>query len=158
MLRVCKKAVVLIEPNDPVILNANNHLFFFTIKNIVFKLLNKKINSPGFEEAGNYLYTISPREIEKVALGMNFSMVAYKGINDDYIEGVEFEKANNNSLLFKKIKRNIHRLDILSKAGLMNWGLLICIIFKENPTDSIRDHLQSEGYRLIDLPENPYIH
>ena len=85
----------------------------------------------GFEEVGNYVYTISVREVEKVALGMNFRMVAYKGINDCYIDGVEYEEMNNESRLFKKVKRKIHLLDILSETGLMNWGLLVCMIFKE---------------------------
>ncbi len=157
MLRVCKKGVVLIEPNDLNVLNTNRQIFFFRIKRFIFKILNKKIELHGFEEVGNYVYTISVREVEKVALGMNFRMVAYKGINDCYIDGVEYEEMNNESRLFKKVKRKIHLLDILSETGLMNWGLLVCMIFKEKPTDSIRYNLLMKGYKIIELPENPHI-
>ncbi|HUU74523.1 MAG TPA: class I SAM-dependent methyltransferase [Methanoregulaceae archaeon] len=157
MLRVCKKAVVLIEPNDPNILKTNRQIFFFGIKNIIKKRLNKKIEAHSFEESGNYVYSISAREMEKIALGINLSIIAYKGINDWYIEGVEYEKSNTDSLLFLKVKKIIHIQNIFSTIGLINWGLLVIIIFKEIPTESMREKLKIEGYKIIDLPKNPYI-
>jgi ubiquinone/menaquinone biosynthesis C-methylase UbiE len=157
MLRVCKKGVVLIEPNDQNIIYLNRQIFFNTIRNIIKKLFCKNNESYDFEEVGNYIYSISIREMEKVAIGINLSMIAYKGINDHYVKGVEYEEANDNSLLFKKIKRYILIKDILSNFGLINWRLLVIIIFKEKPTDSLISQLKLEGYKILDLPKNPYI-
>ena len=37
MLRVCKKGVVLIEPNDLNVLNTNRQIFFFGLKDLYLK-------------------------------------------------------------------------------------------------------------------------
>ena len=41
-----------------------------------------------FESTGNYAYHISKREIEKVALALNYQYVAFKGLNDSYFSGL----------------------------------------------------------------------
>lgn len=112
MLRVTKKGVVLIEPTDEYWASSFIEVLVMNIKNFIKIILGKKVVRHNYEEVGNYIYSISPREIEKVAVAMNFKAVAFKGINDYYQPGVEYEKATNNSKLFKKIKR---------KISLQNW-------------------------------------
>ena len=70
-------------------------------------LTGKKIYKHSFEEVGNYIYSISRREIEKVALGSNFKIVCYKGTNDFHIKGAENEKLAENGPIQKKIKRRL---------------------------------------------------
>jgi hypothetical protein len=51
------------------------------------KLLTRQSNSEyGFEEAGNYVYKISKREMAKFLLGMNYRHLATNGLNDAYCD------------------------------------------------------------------------
>ena len=85
MLRVAKKGVVLIEPTDTFFYSTFSESLSRLLKNILKTFLNKTTEKHRYEEVGNYIYTISKREIEKVLLGMNLKIFAYKGLNDYYI-------------------------------------------------------------------------
>jgi len=138
MLRVCKKAVVLIESNDPFIFSKFAHFLFINLKDFVKFLMGKEIIRHPFEELGNYIYAISKREIEKVASGLHLNMAAFRELNDYYIEGVGYEKAAKNSRLFRKIKEKINLLDFLSKIGLRPYSFLAAVIFKKNQPKNVR--------------------
>ncbi len=51
-------------------------------------------HSPEWEGSGNYVFAISRREIEKIALGLNLPQTVVKGLNDHYVKGCEFEPAD----------------------------------------------------------------
>ena len=157
MLRVAKKAVVLIEPNDEYVYSTVLEILFRNIKNFIKYILRKKIVNHNFEEVGNYVYSISRREVEKVALGMNYKVIALKGLNDNYKEGVEYEKASNNSKLFRQVKRRICLFDLLAKFKLKRYSILTVVIFKEEPKFVPMDDLAKEGYEVVVLPSNPYL-
>ncbi|MCP5420298.1 MAG: class I SAM-dependent methyltransferase [Gammaproteobacteria bacterium] len=157
MMRVAKKGVVLIEPNDPYIVGRYSVVLFKNLKDIIKKVLKKDINKHGFEESGNYVYSISRREVEKAALGLNYKTVAFKGINDAYISGVEHEKILDNGPLQKKVKRLIAIRNFLCKLGFFDYGLLASIIFKKEPSPKLLQQLVVEGYEIVQLPNNPYI-
>ncbi len=146
MLRVAKKGVVLIEPNDPCIFCYNPS----QIWNVIQK-------NNDYEKIGNYKYTISPREMIKVSLGLNLYTVAFKELNDHYIQGVEYEKATENSELFKKIKEEIEKIDKFSDENHRPYALLTAIIFKEQPDQKTCNDLSDQGFKVINLPRNPYI-
>jgi len=156
MLRVAKKAVVLIEPNDEYVYSTFLEILFRNIKNLIKYILRKKIVIHSFEEIGNYVYSISRREIEKVALGMNYKVLALKGLNDYYKEGVEYEKVSNNSKLFRQVKRRICWFDLLTKFKLKRYCIVTVVIFKEEPKFVPMDDLAKEGYEVVVLPNNPY--
>ena len=84
MLRISRKAVILIEPAD----DYKKPLPFSlieTIKLVIKKIIGKQIKHPDFfrfEDSGNYVYTLSSRDVEKVAAGMNLPMIGYKYFND----------------------------------------------------------------------------
>jgi hypothetical protein len=109
------------------------------------------------EEIGNYVYSISERELQKLALGLNLPAVAFKRFHDVYIEGVEFEQADENSKLLKKIKKDISKNELLCRLGLSTASQMTAIIFKENPSPALRAKLKASGFEVIDLPENPYL-
>jgi ubiquinone/menaquinone biosynthesis C-methylase UbiE len=170
MLRVAKQGVVLIEPNESPILGGMPFVLKRLLKFLMLKLgMHSRLRtidtslflpySNTYEVAGNYVYSISEREIEKVALGMNLPVVAFKGINDWYIKGVEHESATETSLLFKKIKEKIRDEDRRSQRGLsLGAPILIAIcIFKQTPTMAVRESLINDGFRVIDLPRNPHV-
>jgi len=157
MLRVASKGVVLIEPKDAYINSNILEILFRNFKVFVKLLLGTKTNRHSFEDSGNYLFSISRREVEKTAVGLNYKILAFKGLNDAYIEGVENESLTEKGPLQKKVRFLINIKNILCKLGFMDYGLLIAIIFKKKPDDTLLQELSKEGYDIITLPENPYI-
>jgi SAM-dependent methyltransferase len=134
MLRVAKKAVILIEPND--------------VRE------GKYLNS--FEESGNYVYKISEREIEKMALGVGLKFLAFNGLDDYYIKGVEYRKIHPLSFMLIRIKVVLAILDIFYKLKVRERSLLVAVIFKNEPDLRLRKALGNFGYRIVKLPQNPY--
>jgi len=158
MIRVAKIGVVLIEPNDQVI----NPTFF---QKLVLLCNNSKLSkifsleSEGnrFEEVGNYLYPLSERELEKVAIGLNSKYLVTKGMNDHYIKGVESEKIGERGPLYFKIKNIIILKNLLCKIRLRQFGILTCIIFKKDVPQETVDLFITAGFKVKKLPPNPYI-
>jgi ubiquinone/menaquinone biosynthesis C-methylase UbiE len=159
MLRVSRRAVVLCEPADWLPSPMPRRILQL-MKNRLKKSLHKKVphsDTGNYEEIGNYVYSISERELQKVALGLNLPTVAFKRFHDVYIEGVEFEKADDKSPLLKKIKKDISRNELLCRLGLGTKAQMTAIIFKEKPSPALREKLETSGFEVIDLPENPYL-
>lgn len=156
MLRVAKKGIVLIEPNDKYVENTIMQTFFSNLKKI-YKKLTKKYNKHQYEESGNYIFSTSRREIEKVSLGLNYKTVAFKGINDFYFKGVEHEKISNPGPLYKKINILLTLSNTLCKVGFEDYKILISIIFKKDISGPLADELSNHGYDVVKLPRNPYI-
>ena len=157
MLRVAKSGVLLIEPNDPYITDRLSIILFSYIKNIIKKILGKEIIKHSFEVTGNYVFSLSNREVEKVALGLNYKAVAFKGFNDAYFLGVEYEKMSDKGPLQKKVKRSINLKNLLCKLGFLHYRKYVSIIFKKEPSKELLQRLVDEGYEIIQLPDNPYI-
>jgi ubiquinone/menaquinone biosynthesis C-methylase UbiE len=157
MLRVSKKGVILIEPNDIYINYSITIMLFRYIINAVKKLLKLKINKHKYEESGNYVFTISRREIEKIAIALNYKIIVFKGLNDSYIKGVESEQCSKKGKLYKKIRCSIYFRDLLCKIGFMDYKLLTAIILKQIPSNSLIKDLSKNAYEMVHLPANPYI-
>ena len=161
MLRVARKGVVLIKPNDKSINNYYSKFsekFFRNLKDLLKTLIKRETTKDGYEELGNYVFSISRREIEKVALGLNYKMVAFKGINDAYVKGVENEKLSVNGPLQKQVKKSISIKNLLVKIGFTDYYLLTAIIFKQEPSKNLLHNLSINGFEIVKLPANPYIH
>ena len=84
-------------------------------------------------------------------------VVAFRGMNDYYLPGVEFEPADPANRLFRKVTAKIVRYDWLCKMGISQPGLLAVVLFKQPPTAGLRADLVRQGFRLVDLPRNPYL-
>ncbi|MDA0991782.1 MAG: class I SAM-dependent methyltransferase, partial [Verrucomicrobia bacterium] len=92
MIRVARQGIVLIEPQEAPRPESTG----FIVKRLIKKLL-AMLGAEGsfrtmdtaivqcyeneFEKSGNYSYKISERECEKIAIGLNFSTIAFKGVN-----------------------------------------------------------------------------
>jgi ubiquinone/menaquinone biosynthesis C-methylase UbiE len=157
MLRVCRKGVVLIEPNDLFIASDFSGILWLSLKIILDFLSIRKMVKHGYEEIGNYVYAISPREVEKVAVALNLPTVAFKGINDQHLTGVEYDKADRKSKLFRKVRRIIGFRDFLYKIRLRPCSALVIIIFKEEPEEELRKALKLSDYQVVNLPKNPHL-
>lgn len=166
MLRVSKKGIILIEPNDqnctsPQKFSINESLFWLknSIKSRIKNLLGREryYEQGNYEPSGNYVYTISVREIEKIALGLNYDLIAFKGLNDHYINGVEFELCSDNGPLFKEVKKVIKEQDRDVEKGKRVCGLLTAFIFKEMPNNACIQQMEKDGFKIIKLNKNPYL-
>lgn len=157
MLRVASKGVFLIEPNDPFVSENPLTILCRRFKASLSGQTGKKGSRHAFEESGNYVFTISRREVEKVALGLNYRAVAFKGLNDHYIPGVEREKLSDRGPLGRKAMRRIRLRDTLCRLGLLDYIVLAVVIFKEEPSSPVRVALSNAGYKIVQLPRNPYV-
>jgi len=166
MLRVAREGLVLIEPNDGLI--ESRHLaghwqgwevFKRSLINLVKRKLKKQVYYPfgGYENAGNFIFTISRRELEKVALGIDLPWVAFKGLNDHYEIGYEAELATSDNPRFMDLKRKIAAADERVRKGKGPYALLTAVLGKKMLTKQMEDALKGAGYEVIHLPRNPYI-
>ncbi|TAF97719.1 MAG: class I SAM-dependent methyltransferase [Cytophagia bacterium] len=148
MLRVARKGVVIIEPSDinlayPVLLFVRNIL-----DRISPKLLRKIWkNQYSYEIVGNFVYKISFREFEKMAAALDLPCVAYAGFNT--MMGARWD-----AQFVQKLKRFF--VDMLCKISLLPYQHLSLVVFKEKPSETTRKKMQQMGYKIYDLPKNPY--
>lgn len=159
MIRVAKKAIILAEPQDPL----TKMPLMLAVKNIFDRfdptILQKYWkNRYSFEEVGNYVFKLSDREMEKIAMGMNLPAIAFKGINNSYWKaGLDTEIANNTSAAFRKIQSKLRRDNLLCKLGILPYQVLSAVIFKTLPTQETITKLKNEGYLYYEFPKNPYL-
>tara|TARA_B100000575_G_C22879367_1_gene512499 strand:- start:316 stop:747 length:432 start_codon:yes stop_codon:yes gene_type:complete len=133
---------------------------------VIFDLLRwifgHRPNGIGFEIVGNFIYSISERELIKFQLGMHRRYIAFKGLNDSYVNGVEFIKISDRSLhaRFKRLQYNLKLicLNTLTFLRAIRGGnLLVAIIFKSNPNKETIQALEQDGFTFKKLKKNPYI-
>jgi ubiquinone/menaquinone biosynthesis C-methylase UbiE len=150
MLRVASKGVVLIEPNDVVITDSFTKILYKKVTGIIKCLLlrQRDESSYGFEKVGNFIFSLSRREVEKAALGLNLHTVAFHGIN---------ELLSENNASYKKFKRKILIHNIKERLGLVGNDLLVAVIFKVQPSEDVIRNLVKQGYTIVNLPKNPFI-
>jgi len=159
MIRVSKKAIILIEPSDD-----DKKTIFLTIserlKKIIKVIFLQKIKHSDFyrfEKSGNYVYTINKRDIEKAAIAMQLPVIAIFNFNDYYQEGIEFVSKNKISMKLVKVKYQIIKKNIMAKLGISMYTGIIAIIFKEKPNEKVIKELEEKGFEFTVLPKNPYI-
>src|SRR5258706_773560 len=166
MLRVADLGVILIEPNDQAVTEpyrigvaSSAYWCLFSLKQWLKKPFGKPhATFPNrYEPHGNYVYSISRREIEKTALGLNLDAIAVKGMNDFYIEGVEYEEVADNGPLFRKIKKQIEELVKNCSRRPEQFGLLVAILFKRLPSAACLELMRQNQFDVKILEKNPYI-
>ena len=158
MIRVANKAAIIIEPIDivlkmPMIMWIKN--FFDKIDvNLINKIWKNRYS---FEEVGNYVYKVSEREIEKVAMGINLPAIAFKGLHDYYTTSIDLSEPLTNLKYFRLVRNKIRFRTFLSRMGIIPYQNYCSVIFKELPSGQVKQKLKSMGYKYIELPKNPYI-
>jgi len=156
MLRVARQAVVLIEPNDEYAGGGLAQAFGRAVRGLLLRLLRRPSGKHGFEPVGNYVYSLSRRELEKAALALDYRVLAFRGINDSYTPGVEDEPLAANGPLGRRTRRIIRLKNLLGKLRLWNPGVLAAVLCKSTPAPDLIEGLAQAGYEIVNLPENPY--
>jgi ubiquinone/menaquinone biosynthesis C-methylase UbiE len=158
MFRVAKKGVILTEPRDQVPDRGPLAAMIYGFKSI---FLRKREIAHTFEPVGNYVHSISERELDKFLLGMHYTYVAYAGCNDEYVEGVEFLERdpalNEGKKIKSKILKKIRRMNLYNFLGITKTGVLTAALFKDVPDASLLEQMQKAGWEVRRLPLNPYL-
>jgi len=159
MLRISSKAIIYTEPHDFV-----PTLFTRTLLQKIKHGIKKITGAPvphhdtgNFESAGNYVYSISVREFEKIALGIGLPCMAFKRFDDIYLQGVEKEVFSERAPLYKKIKSKLISGRIKTLLGVGYPNTVQMILFKKIPDTHIEKELKLDGYTIIHFPKNPYL-
>ena len=152
MLRVSRKAVVLVEPED------KHNCWETRLRNLRARLRGEiKYKDTVYEGSGNYVYSISRRELEKVALGINLPTIAFQGYNDYYVPNAEYVPASIRQKEYRAIRLGCLKKDLLTWLGFRPHGMLRAILFKEEPSEGVRNRLRRQKWDIIDLPRNPHV-
>jgi SAM-dependent methyltransferase len=168
MLRVCKTGIIIIEPNDfysligprkliKSTMNFGRSLFFHEVPSEPLSIFHHPEND--FEGSGNFIYPISIRDIEKIVHGLNLPAFAWKGFNDIYIEGCEFELAEPHNHMFKKLNALIKRKDFFCQmfSPFQDFNMHTIVIFKEDIKPSLRKKMIESGFRFANIIQNPHL-
>jgi ubiquinone/menaquinone biosynthesis C-methylase UbiE len=167
--RVCRKAVILIEPSDDNSYISKNPLAAMRqLASSLFKL-GMRISGQGvasksyygFEPVGNFVYCINPVELEKFLLGMHYNFIGTIGLNDVYEGGVEFVRfdnpANEDIKIIRRLHRKIKLKNLSCRLGLLGHNILIASLFKEKPGEDLSQRLKTAGWEIKELPRNPFL-
>ncbi len=159
MIRVAREAIVIIEPQDPIL---KMPLLLF-MNNLLARVNDKLIakvwkNRFSYERVGNFVYKTSEREFEKLAAGLNLPMIAVKALNPNFwFLGSNNIPAKRTSHKFRKVLWKKGLRDLLSKVGAVPSQTLSIVVFKQLPSPAVRQSLIADGYRLVEIPQNPYL-
>jgi SAM-dependent methyltransferase len=151
MLRVVRRGVVLIEPNDAFVGGGLKSW----VRAIATRALGKAKHD--YEESGNYVFRISRRELEKVALGMNWKAVAFRGINDAFLPGVELEQMSQNGPMQRRIRMLVALKNLACRLGLADYQLLTAVVFKQRLAPELVRSLERAGFEVREYADNPYL-
>jgi len=64
---------------------------------------------------------------------------------------------SDNGPFLNKFNRLITMVNTLCKLGFMQYNIIGIAIFKEEPSEMLKDKLVMRGFDLIKLPCNPYV-
>ena len=148
MLRVARVGAVLIEPLDDI-------RVLSVVRTMAKKLLRGDIEM-NFETSGNFLYRLNIRELGKLHTAMGGKVMAFKGINDFYHGRLSQCVANQWNAGTLLTKTGIAVQDALARMRLMGFGLGCVVVFKGQPESKLLERLARSGFKVIELPKNPY--
>lgn len=151
MLRVARRAVVLIEPSDR---RAAATLLQLAAIRAARRLRGEDAGGH-WEPSGNYVYTLSLHEVRKAALALDLPALAVRRFNSCHLPGIEEAPARDRDPRFARLKRRLRLYDGLTRLGLMAPNSLSLVLFRTPPAAVARRALARGGYRLEDLPRNP---
>jgi len=170
MLRVAKEAVVLVEPAERLIHEGaiTKNYLLSAAKLLISKIFRKQYLPylPSLqplrnthEEAGNYLYAVSVRELEKLIHGMDLGDMAYYYFNDYYIKGVEFEKSEPRNTMFEAIQKLILDANNLCTEypQFHQPNMVAVILFKELLPEETKKIMKTAGFNFVNKVSNPYL-
>ncbi len=168
MLRCAREAVILIEPLDRPLRPPLSAMIWEVVRRLLAITLGSHGASLGAHlpppeplrwsqayEAINYVYRLAERDVDRAALALGLPAVAYRTMNDFYEPGSETAPAEEGDALFAKVRREIAQRDHLCRGGMATPEILAAIVWKKPPSAALRAALESEGWDVQSLGQNP---
>ena len=149
MLRVARVAAVLIEPLD-------NPKLLDSVKSLI-KTVIRGDREHQFEPSGKFLYRLNVKELGKLMTGMGGETLAFKGMDDFYHARLGAYSANGFNVGALLTRLRIMVQNVLAKLSLLGFGLGCVVIFKGHPPADIQRALHAAGFKIVELPRNPYV-
>jgi ubiquinone/menaquinone biosynthesis C-methylase UbiE len=149
MLRVARCGVMLIEPMD-------NSKLLDSMKTLIKRVIRGDTEMR-FEPSGNFIYRFQVRELAKMMTAMGGRVIAVKPFNDFYHPRLSKARSNTWNLGSVLTRLGVSVQDILCRLGLLGYGLCGAIAFKGVPDPVIVAALKADGFKVLDLPTNPYV-
>lgn len=153
MMRVARTALVFAaEP-----CSADRPRLLDLIKTIIKTTLRRNTiyANPDFEQAGNYIYGLSLFEVFKALTALQLGPLYYQHRNAFWTLAVA-SRARDDRLAGLVMRGGVLVQDIACRLGLMNWGRINIIAFRQEPSPELARSLAKAGVRRIDIPVNPY--
>jgi ubiquinone/menaquinone biosynthesis C-methylase UbiE len=115
--------------------------------------------APNYEAVGNYVYSLSTRELEKVAYGMNITGVATRKLVDVYIEKCEFAYCVEGDPIWEATRTQVEEAMRAMKAGTVKENYVQGIFFKNTVTAEAFSMLaqQNPEWRFVRTDTNPHL-
>lgn len=167
MCRVARKAVVLIEPvhNFHFVsprtrkLKMKDRLVALVRGRLRVPLPKYVFDEPEYESSGNYVYRLSRQELEQVVRGLSLPGYAWKGLADFTKDGLGDIEADDSVEEFRVFKEEVERVQRIHDRmpDRQPVAVATAIVFKEAPTDELKELLTAIGYRLFLDCENPIL-
>ena len=136
MLRVCKLGTVLHEPSD------SRGRILDAFKESIKRVLRRKPTSK-YEPSGNYIYTVSLEELEKLMCGIDYPYIIYKYSNDFCLKQINTKPNKGWASFLYKLGVGVQ--DILCKLKLLSYGKISLILFKEEISDGVKAVFEGAG-------------
>lgn len=142
MLRVARKGIFLVEPFD----------HGFRASPIYG---TRKTGFHHFEEEpGNYAYSFSERELEKLCVSHGWRCLATRGICN--LEGHGIDGASVSPEDLARQRERVEDLEKLASEGKGAWVNMASILLRDLPSNDLRQSLEDAGYKVTYLPLNPH--
>ena len=167
MLRVAKKGVFFIEPQDqiidwPIKRNENFYREIISADSIGEKVaimsvatqdeLNSSYIDWWEDKAFNYVYSFSKREIRKLALGMGLPSFAIKNFNDFYNPQWNSQESKTGVEGFDKTLEQIQLNNTFCEITGKAYSSITGLLFKETPSTDTVKNLTLAGYQFNYTP------
>jgi len=150
MLRVCRTAVVLIEPLD----NDGNRPLDIAKKAAKQLLRGDTLAEQLFEDTGNYIFRLSPAEVAKMAAALQLPLLAHRHFNDFFALPIAARDQRERwPMLLQTLGLGIQ--DALCRLRLLGWGLTTMLVFKTPPDEEMLASLRRRGFTVQQVPRNP---
>jgi hypothetical protein len=146
MLRVARKALVLIEPQDP-------WIDFPT---------RAGSPQPSYERVGNFVYDLSVRELQKVCLGLNLPALLWKNHFDVYVQGCEFARADPDDPVFRAMTEAVRQGEARCRRREDKWNYLLAVLIKEpkllsGDDQGVERQAHDRGWTIERTDRNPLL-
>jgi len=151
--RVCRMGVILLEPNGEYPRPLSSMLRYLRRQPSTIHYR--------FEKVGNFVYAPNPIELEKFLLGLGGHQISFRFYNDYWMSSEADQSpvlggTSRHKKLRRTVKRTIWWRDLIARTGLVPFGKLGCVLFKQQAYKEVISTMNRRGWHHKHLPANPF--